>query len=75
MEYHSRWYKLKKSVTWLIKIRNVLLKRENCSRISSLEINDLVMAEKVILAYVQKSEYSDEYNKLAQKKPINNVNY
>ena len=49
--YHSSWYRLKKAMTWLIKIRDKLLNRP-CHN-QSITVSDMNTAETEILKYIQ----------------------
>ena len=68
MSHFSSWYKLKRAVAWILKVRNKLLNkvkaRQSNSEMSNsnetLTVNDLLNAETAILKYTQKIYYSDE---------------
>ena len=49
--YHSSWYRLKKPMAWLIKIRDKLLSRP-CHN-QSITVSDMNTAEREILKYIQ----------------------
>ena len=58
MQSTHSWFKLKTRVAWIIKLKNILLKRESSENVS-VTLFDLNNAENVIIRYVQFKYYSE----------------
>ncbi len=69
IEYHSSWWKLKKSVAWLLKYKGWLLKRPDQSS-KHLTVRELQYAEREILRYVQMSSFPGALKILTDKSPV-----
>ena len=63
----SSWFRLKRKIAWLMKIKNRLLKREESNKVSK---NDLEKAELVLLSYLQKQSFPKELKMLSQSSPV-----
>ncbi|XP_062567165.1 uncharacterized protein LOC134229426 [Saccostrea cucullata] len=75
INYHSSWFMLRKSVAWILKIRNELLYRirqkkpsvnssESRARMTHLSTQDLHKAEIAILKFIQRKSFAPEIDEL-----------
>lgn len=78
LRHHSSWHKLKVSVSWILRVKNELLRRVRAKRgvtdgieasdaRKPLSVKDLRKAEKAILSFVQQQHFSEEINALESK--------
>jgi hypothetical protein len=75
---HSSWYKLKKTVAWILGIRQELLRRVHHKRMASdssspvrnrrLSPDDMLKAETAIISYVQRGAFASEFTSLESGK-------
>jgi hypothetical protein len=72
IDYHSDWMNLKRSVAWLLRVRQTLLERVRNKDAPSkvmvnmkpLTVHDMDRAEIAVIQHVQRSSYSSEINAL-----------
>ena len=62
-DYYSSWYKLKKALAWMLRIKCKLLHRSTST--DFLTVEEIRNAEHVVLRYVQSVHYSDELSSLS----------
>lgn len=71
MNYYSSWYKLKRSVAWILRVKDYLRNkvRDNspCDVKGQLNADDMRKAEHAILKYVQQQSFPDEFVILQEK--------
>lgn len=77
LNYHSSWYKLKKSVAWILKIKKKLFLRtrrntqlENQAAETCLSAEDLQEAEVAILKFIQRKSFASEIEELKKGHPV-----
>ncbi len=64
LKHYSSWHKLKKAVSWVLRVKSYLLKKDQYKEDDTkkpLTVDELNMAEQAIIRYVQKHAYPDEY--------------
>ena len=67
LKHYSSWYKLKKVVAWILRVKKYLRNKDQyvlTDLKKSLTVDELVMAERAIIRYVQRQAYPDEYQAL-----------
>jgi transposase InsO family protein len=69
ISHFSSWYKLKRAVSWLIRAKDVLLKRK-VSADKSITAKEMKIAEDLIVKHVQGQYYSVEIECLQQNNPL-----
>ena len=62
-DYYSSWYKLKKALAWMLRIKCKLLHRSTST--DFLTVEEIRNAEHVVLRYVQSVHYSAELSSLS----------
>lgn len=67
----SSWYKLKVKVSWFMKLKKFLLKKNSPSK--ELTLNDIQISEHVIISYLQRKYFSDVFLQLANQKPLSKI--
>ncbi|XP_065926161.1 uncharacterized protein [Magallana gigas] len=77
LNYHSSWYKLKKGVAWILKIKKKLFLRtqrktqlENQAAETCLSAEDLQEAEVAILKFIQIKSFASEIEELKKGHPV-----
>lgn len=77
LNYHSSWYKLKKSVAWILKVKKKLFLRtqrktqlENQAAETCLSAEDLQEAEVAILKFIQRKSFASEIEELKKGHPV-----
>ena len=68
INHFSSWYKLKKMVAWIVKVKLALMKKSE--GVKHLKVADLETAESIILNHVQKVNFSNEFNKLVKNETV-----
>ena len=58
--HYSDWNKLKRSVGWLLRLKNILLKRP-CDCTKLLSVQEVAEAELVLVKHVQKQAFPDDF--------------
>ena len=66
--HFSSWYKLKKALSWILRVRNVLLHRTSCKGLIS--VDELKESERIILRHVQLSCFPSEVTSLVASKSV-----
>ena len=66
-EYFSDWNKMKKSVAWLMKIKN---RFRGCKVEKKITVEEMKEAEKMIIKYVQEEKFEEEIRSLRKDKEV-----
>ena len=66
--HFSSWYKLKKALSWILRVRNALLHRTSCKGLIS--VDELKESERIILRHVQLSCFPSEVASLVASKSV-----
>ena len=66
--HFSSWYKLKKALSWILRVRNALLHRTSCKGLIS--VDELKESERIILRHVQLSCFPSEVTSLFASKSV-----
>ena len=66
--HFSSWYKLKKALSWILGVRNVLLHRVSCKGLIS--VDELKESERIILRHVQLSCFPTDVSSLVASKSV-----
>ena len=64
ISYHCSWYKLKRAVAWLLRVKARLVRKVRNFVSSNLTLNELQFAEVEIIKHVQAQRYNDEISRL-----------
>jgi len=64
ISYHSSWYKLKRAVAWLLRVKNQLAGKVRNFDSANLSVNELRFAEVEIIKHVQAQRYKNEMQRL-----------
>ena len=68
MEQYSSMYRLKKAVSWLMRYRSYLMRKD--VRKGRLLADEMKEAETFLVSHAQKTTYSDELERLTQGRPV-----
>ena len=68
-KYYSSWYKLKRAVAWLLRLKSVLRKQKTSK--GGLTVDEINQAQIVIVKHAQQKAYSKEISRLTDGKPLN----
>ena len=66
--HFSSWHKLKKALSWILRVRNALLHRSSCKGLIS--VDELKESERIILRHVQLSCFPSEVTSLVASKSV-----
>ena len=66
MDYHSSFYKLKKAVAWLVRVRRRLQKVTTCVELEPLSVGEMSRAETLLIRHVQAETFPTELKALCQ---------
>jgi hypothetical protein len=66
---YSDWFRLKKAVAWLLRLKDILRKR-TAARDSFLLQRELHDAERVVIAHVQCANYAKEFKRLSSGRAL-----
>ena len=66
MDYHSSFYKLKKAVAWLVRVRRRLQKVTTCVALEPLSVGEMSRAETLLIRHVQAEAFPTELRALCQ---------
>ena len=89
LTYHSSWYKLKRSVAWILKFKNQLIQKaqkmaatdtaedsnQRSSDSKTLNSVDMAASEKAIICYIQRSSFSEEITDLMKRNGVKNSSH
>ena len=66
--HFSSWYKLKKALSWILRVRNALLHRTSCKGLIS--VDELKESKRIILRHVQLCCFPSEVSSLVASKSV-----
>ena len=67
LQFYSDWTRLLRGLAWLVKIRNLLLKRDSNKFRAAFDVKN---AERIIILHTQQEAYSEEILRLSMNKPL-----
>ena len=67
------WYELRRSVAWLLRVKDKLLRRETTSQ--AISVDELDRAKNEIIKCVQKEAFSEDINQLQSGKQRKRNNF
>lgn len=68
VEHFSSWYDVKRSVAWLLRLKDYLRRRVNVK--GRLSVDELEVAENLVLHHVQEQSFAKEIKELSQGKSL-----
>ena len=75
LEYYSDWTRLKRAVAWLLRLKKTLMQKakheESPGKSKYLTLEELQLAEEVIIQRVQREAFPDEITTLERNQQIN----
>ena len=69
--HFSSWYRLKRAVSWLLRLKDILIKKEYLDHSKRLTVSDMKRAELTIIKFAQDLHYQKEIDRLKNGKHVN----
>ena len=70
IKYFSDWFKVKRAIAWVIKLKERLLKKIKGRRKERIMVKDLREAEKLVIKHVQEEKYGQEIRSLRERSSV-----
>jgi len=70
INHHSSWYRVKKSIAWILKIRERLLNKDKKRRKEEVTVEEMKKAEILVIKHVQQMKYEREIKGLKNNNKV-----